>query len=127
MQIDKRDKTKLMLLLQLLMLLFSFVAVCSKMAAGQETFSFKFFLYYGLVLVILFVYAVCWQQIIKKLPLSLAYSSKAVTVVWGLIWGKFFFGEAITAGKIIGSVIIITGIILYVRFDEGGREDRQND
>ena len=54
---------------------------------------------------------------IKRLPLTTAFANKAVTVVWGIIWGAVFFKEKITVGKLIGAVIVITGVILYVKAD----------
>lgn len=47
-----------------------------------------------------------------------AYANKAVTVLWGLIWGLLFFGETITLQKILGAVIIACGIVLVVRSDD---------
>ena len=77
-------------------------------------FSVRFFLYYGIVLANLGCYAVLWQQILKKIPLTSAYANKAVTIVWGLVWGLIFFGEVITIGKVIGSLLIIAGVMIVV-------------
>ena len=38
-------------------------------------------------------------------------------VIWGLIWGLLFFGEKITPLKVIGAVIVISGIALYAFSD----------
>ncbi|WP_312103036.1 DMT family transporter [Pygmaiobacter massiliensis] len=110
-----KEKTspKLYLALHLLIAVFSLSTVCSKMAAKQTLLSPMFFLFYGLVLFLLMVYAVCWQQIIKRMPLTTAYANKAVTVIWGLIWGIVLFNEKITLGKLIGAGVIILGIILF--------------
>ena len=83
------------------------------MAAGYDFLSVKFCLCYGGLILILGIYAICWQQIIKRIPLTLAYANKAVTVIWGMIWGVLFFGENITVTKVIGAVIVIAGVILY--------------
>ena len=77
-----------------------------------------------LMLLALVVYAVGWQQVIKHLPLTTAYANKAVTVVWGILLGLAVFGEAVTPRQVIGAVIIICGIVLFVRADnegEGGK------
>ena len=87
------------------------------MAAQQEFLSFKFFFFYGLVLLILFAYAIAWQQVLKKLPLVTAYANKAVTVIWGLVLGSVFFQEKITLQKVIGAFIIIFGVYLVVSED----------
>lgn len=48
------------------------------------------------------------------MPLMVAFANKAVTVVWGIVWGWLFFGETVTVPKIIGAIIIIGGILLVV-------------
>ncbi len=112
-KISKSQKVKLYFLLHLLLMMFSVMGICSKIAANQEFMSFRFILYYGLMLAILAIYAVAWQQIIKRLPLTTAFANKAVTVVWGMVWGVVAFQEHIAVNQVIGSVIIIAGIILY--------------
>lgn len=79
--------------------------------------SFRFCLYYGCIILLLGIYAVGWQQIIKHLPLTTAFANKAVTVVWGIIWGCAFFHEMITPGKVIGAVLVIMGVVLYAYAD----------
>ena len=81
------------------------------------------------MLLALVVYAVGWQQVIKHLPLTTAYANKAVTVVWGILLGLAVFGEAVTPRQVIGAVIIICGIVLFVRADnegEGGQRTRHS-
>ena len=109
-----KENIKTYLLLHIILFGISLSSVCSKMAAKQEFLSFKFMLFYGLVLFILFVYAIAWQQVLKKLPLVTAYANKAVTVIWGLVFGLVFFQEKITVQKVIGAVIIILGVYLIV-------------
>lgn len=110
-------KTKTLLLLHLMLMIYSMSAICSKMAAKQEFLSLKFCIYYGIVILLLVFYAVGWQQIIKRLPLTTAFANKAVTVIWGIVWGVIFFSEPITPGKIIGAVMVISGIIMYASAD----------
>ena len=112
-QPTKSQKVKLYLLLHLLLMMFSVMGIFSKLAAGQAFMSFKFILYYGLMLAILAIYAFAWQQVIKRLPLTTAFANKAVTVVWGMVWGVVAFKEHISLNKVIGSIVIIGGIILY--------------
>ncbi len=100
--------------LHFLFMLYSLGGVCSKIAAQQKLFSWKWIGLYGIILVNLFFYAICWQQILKKLPLINAYTNKAVTVIWGIIWGKLLFNETITTGKVIGAILLGIGIYLIV-------------
>ena len=108
----KKNDTKYYVLLMLLMLLMSFRGVCSKTAAGERFLSFRWCLFYGMLLGILGLYAVFWQQILKHVELSRAYACKAVTVVWGMVWGVVFFHESLTPANIIGGLLVIVGVIL---------------
>lgn len=109
---------KTYLLLHLLMLVYSFSPICSKLAGQQAFLSPAFFLYYGAVIFLLGVYAILWQQIIKRLPLTTAYANKAITVIWGMIWGAMIFKEAITWQKLLGAIIIVVGVVLYATSDK---------
>ena len=112
--------TKTILALNVLLMFFSLGGIFSKLASKQPFLSLKFILCYGALLFIMFVYAIGWQQIIKRLPLTMAYANRAVTIVWGIIWGLLFFNEKLNVGKIIGAVIVIAGVLLYVtESDEG--------
>ena len=110
-------KTKTLLLLHLMLMIYSMSGICSKMASKQDFLSLKFCLFYGVIIILLGFYAIGWQQIIKRLPLTTAFANKAVTVVWGIIWGFLFFGETITPGKIIGAFMVVGGIIIYALAD----------
>ena len=72
--------------LHILLLVYSLTEIFSKLAAGASFPSMKFCAFYGMVLLILFVYALGWQQIIKQIPLSTAFANKAVTTIWGTVW-----------------------------------------
>lgn len=115
---EKKTTWKVILCLHLILFLYSLESVCSKMAAAQEMFSFKFFLFYGLVLFFLFFYALAWQRILKYMPLTVAYANKGITIIWGMIWGAVLFGEQITLKTIIGGVIILVGIYMVVTNNE---------
>ena len=117
----QHPNTKWTILMHALFLFYSTGGVFSKLAAGEVFMSLKFVLVYSLVIVILVCYAVGWQQVIKHLPLSTAYANKAVTIVWGIIWGALLFRERITPGKLIGAIIVLTGVVLY----SGAEYDRE--
>ncbi len=112
------EKLKYLILLHIVLAIYSFMGIASKLAAAEPFLSFKFILYYGAVIVTLFLYALVWQQLLKKLPLITAYANKAVTVIWGVIWGFIFFSEPITWQKILGALIIVAGVYFVVSADE---------
>ncbi len=95
------------------------------MAAMEELLSFKWIIYYAIVLFALFIYAIAWQQIIKQMPIVTAYANKAALVIWGIIWGFVVFKEKISVFKVIGAVIIIIGVYVVVTSD--GEDDTFRD
>ena len=98
--------------------MYAMADVLSKFAAQKDFLSMPFLLLYGGVLFILVVYALLWQQVLKSIPLITAYVNKAVTIIWGLIFGIALFNEQITLLKIAGIALVITGVILVVKEDE---------
>ena len=104
--------------LHCLLVIYSLGSVCSKLAGNYVFGSFKFFMLYGCVIASLGIYAIGWQQIIKRMPLTTAFANKAVTVVWGLVWGVLFFHEQITVGKIAGVVLVAIGVVIFAKADQ---------
>ena len=111
-----KERMRWLLLLQVFLCIYAFGSVLSKWATSSG-FSLKFILLYGGMLLCMMIYAVGWQQAIKRLPLTTAYANKAVTVVWGVVFGLIFFGEQLTIAKLIGMIVIICGVLLFVKAD----------
>ncbi len=115
------------LLLHAALLLFSCTGVLSKSAAARPFLSLPFILFYGGMFVVLGIYAVLWQQVLKHLPVTLAYTNKAVTVVWGMLFGMLVFHEHISPRQLFGAVVVISGCVLYVLADrEAGGDGGTN-
>lgn len=108
--------------LQLLMMFYAVGGIFIKNAANEPFLSTKYILNYGAVLLILMIYAVFWQMILKKIPLSVAMANKSTTVIWGLVYGFLFFQEKITIGNLIGAAVIIAGIVIVVSADKEQEE-----
>lgn len=115
----KNTGLKWLIMLHILLGVYSMSGILSKLAGQASFLSIRFILCYAGVIGLLGVYAIGWQQIIKRMDLTTAFANKAVTVVWGIVWGWLFFGEAVTVGKLIGAAVVISGVILYVRADTG--------
>jgi multidrug transporter EmrE-like cation transporter len=112
---DKKSiNWKAFLALQCIQFIVSFGGICSKMAGRQLFLSKKFFFYYGLLLCILFVYAIVWQQILKKVSLMVAYASKGVGIIYSILWGVTIFGEKITWNMIVGAILVLIGVYCYI-------------
>ena len=108
----KEMRWKDILMLQAVFMIYSISSVVSKFASGKEFFSFEFILFYGLDVMVLGIYALLWQQVIKRFELSIAYANKAITLLWALIWGIVIFHEQITVGKVIGILLVMVGIFI---------------
>lgn len=112
-----KSKLKVLFLLHIMLMIYSMSGICSKLASGEKFLSPHFCLYYAIIILLLGFYAIGWQQIIKRLPLTTAFANKAVTVVWGIIWGAVFFQEKVTIGKVIGVILVILGVVVYANAD----------
>lgn len=99
-------------MLQAVFAVYSISSVVSKLASGKELLSLEFIIFYGLDVMILGIYALLWQQVIKKFELSIAYANKAITLLWALVWGIVIFHEQITPGKVAGIVLVMVGIFI---------------
>ncbi len=107
-------KFKDFIYVQILMLGLSLAGVLGKLLSTTPFLSARFFLYLFGLNVLHMTYAIFWQQLLKRLPLSQAYMNKAIGIVWGLILGAVIFQEVITPFMIGGSILIIYGLILVV-------------
>lgn len=123
MQKKLNKRAVVLIALHVLLLFYSLSGIFSKNAAYQPFLSVSFVLLYGGMLAVLFIYAIGWQQIIKRLPLTVAFANKAVTVVWGIVWGVLFFGETVNAQMILGALLVIAGIVIYSI--EDGRQSKE--
>ena len=111
-------RIKILFALHMLLMVYSMSGICSKKAASVSFLSLEFCLFFGGVIFLLMIYALGWQQIIKRLPLTTAFANKAVTVVWGIVWGILFFHESLTITKVIGAIFVVSGVALYANSDE---------
>ena len=117
----KKKSTFIYILLHALIALMSAASICSKLAAGYSFPSKGFILFYGMSVFILFLYALGWQQILKHVELTAAYSARAGGVIWGLVWGIVIFHEKLTVLRVIGIILVFTGLVIYF---SGNKEDK---
>ncbi len=108
----RKFQIKDILMLQIVFFIYSINSVVAKFASAQEPFSLNFILLYGLELCVLGVYAILWQQLIKRMELSVAYSNKAVVLLWAMVFGALLFKEQITLTKVAGILLVIAGIVV---------------
>jgi len=119
------NRTPLVLLaLHALLLVYSTSGIFSKSASAEPFLSPMFCALYAGMIAVLGIYAIGWQQIIKRLPLTLAFANKAVTVVWGIVWGALLFGETVTWQMVVGGIVVIAGVALFGYADARDQADR---
>ncbi len=108
----KKIGIKELLFLQLVIMVYTGSSIAAKFAAAQEALSMEFFLFYGVEIVILGVYAILWQQIIKRFELSIAYANRAMVLVWSILWAVLIFHDEISLQNLLGIALVIIGTIV---------------
>lgn len=96
-------------------LIYACTSIFTKMASQQEPMSFPYMLWIAGAVGVMGVYAMLWQQVISRMPLSTAYMFKGTSLVFVLLFSALLFGEAITLNNVVGSAIIVLGIVLYAK------------
>lgn len=114
MKQQNKEKWIVFIVLQIALFIVSLGGICSKMAGKQKFLSISFFFFYGLLLLILFGYAIIWQQVLKKISLTVAYASKGIGIIYSTLWGVLFFNEKITWNMIMGTIFVLIGVYCYI-------------
>jgi len=110
---EKKPETKDLIkyiLLYSSFLIYSGTTICAKMAALHKLFSIPFIFYLAIEILLLGVYAIIWQQVLKKFSLVSAMANKGIVVIFSLFWSVLLFKEVVSIYNIVGAAIIILGI-----------------
>lgn len=113
-----RARISSFLLLQAAVLIYSMTSLLAKKAAEYDLLSGHFLLFYSMELSVFGLYALLWQQILKRIDLSKAYTARGGVVIWNLLWAAFIFGEKITLNNLAGGVMVLLGIGLVFKNNE---------
>lgn len=108
-------KARLILFLQLAVILYSINTVIGKYVSAEAFFSPRFFGLLFLEVAVLGVYAIVWQQLIKRVDLTVAYANKAAGLFWSMIFGALLFAEPVTPRRIFAVALVAAGVILINR------------
>lgn len=95
--------------------LYACESLCTKYASQYEFLSLKYCIGMIGAIGILGAYAICWQQILKRVELSTAYMFKGTSLIFVMLLAFALLGEQITMMNIIGAAVIIFGITLFAR------------
>lgn len=121
---QKRIGIREILIIQAVVIVYTLSGVASKLAAGYPFMSVGFILCYGAEMLILGIYAVLWQQIIKRFDLSVAYANRSVALLWSMVWAVSLFHETVTVKNLLGVAIVIAGtMIVNSEANEGGAHE----
>lgn len=102
---------KNIIVLQAVVIVYTLSSVVAKYASREEMFSLPFFLFYGVEIAILGVYAILWQQMIKRFDLSVAYANRAMAILWSALWAVLLFHETLGVKQVIGILLVVAGTI----------------
>jgi len=107
--------------LHLNILLFSFTSVLSKMASIQYNKNgLQSWILYLLLLLMIAncgIYALAWQQVIKKFSLTTAYANKSVAILWSQIWAVVIFHESLSVRNIVGIMVVLIGVLVVQQYE----------
>ena len=118
----KKIGIKQIVLLQAIVVIYTVSGIMAKFASAGETLE-KVILFFGLDLMFLGIYAICWQQMIKIFPLSVAYANRAMALLWSAVWAKIIFGEQIGIKQMLGIALVVVGtLVINTEKEEGADE-----
>ena len=107
--------------LHLNILLFSLTSVFSKMASMEYNKTglkgIMLYVFGFLMIANCGIYAIAWQQVIKKFSLSPAYANKSVYLLWSQIWAVVIFHENLSVQNIIGILVVLIGVWMVQRYE----------
>jgi drug/metabolite transporter (DMT)-like permease len=95
----------------------------SKKASASDGDIVKFLFWFGMEFVVLGIYAILWQQMIKRFELSIAYANRSMAVVWSMIWAVIFFHDTITLKNIVGVCFVVIGTLIINLEGETAKND----
>jgi len=109
-----KSKVKTYVPLHICYFIYSLSLVTAKFAGQYPFFSLTAIGLYALAFFLLGVFALIWQQVLKRVPLTMAYANRAVTILYGMIFGAMLFSEKISWNMVLGAIIIVCGVVLMV-------------
>ncbi len=72
---------------------------------------------YGLELMVLGVYAIIWQQVLKRFPLTTAYANRSFGIAWSFMWSVVLFQDTITLKKLLGVIVVLIGTLIVNKYE----------
>ena len=107
-----RKKILNIILLQFIVIIYTINSIIAKFATKAEPLSLEFFLFYAAEVCVLGVYAICWQQMIKRFELSVAYANRSMAILWTALWSVLIFKESLSVKQLAGIILVVIGTIV---------------
>lgn len=98
--------------LQCVVVIYTISSLMSKKASASGGDVVRFLFWFGLEFVLLGIYAILWQQMIKRFELSTAYANRSMAVVWSMLWAVVFFHDTVTVKNIVGVCLVVIGTVI---------------
>ena len=92
----------------------SLTSPCLKLGGRYPFMSPGYIAWFCLAVAILCFYAVCWQLILEKLPLTTAYLRRGFSYILIFVWATLIFHESITWKQILGIAVITAGMVISI-------------
>ena len=96
-------------------LFYACISLLLKFTGLQQPLSLYWCLGFVGLVATLGIYAIAWQQILKRVDLGVAYMFKGVSLIFIMLLLYWCYGEPITPVKLIGTGLIVLGIALYAK------------
>lgn len=107
------DKKRNLYALAILAIFFeSLTSPFLKLGGRHPFFSPMYLFWFCAAVAILGGYAIAWQLILERMPLTTAYLRKGVSYMLIFIWATLIFHETITLQQVIGIIVIIIGMVV---------------
>ena len=97
-------------------MLYPLSSILMKYAAMSDNDLTKVLLF-GLSIVVLGVFSILWQILLKRVDLVKAYIFKSTTIIWTVIYGIILFNENININKVLGIIIVMIGTTIVILSD----------
>lgn len=112
------NKTVQYISLVLVYLFYAGISVIMKYTGLQQPLTIEWCVGFVLLVGTLGIYAIAWQQILKRVELGVAYMFKGLSLFFIMVLLAICYGEPITPMKLLATGIIIVGIALYAKSNE---------
>ncbi len=122
------ERAKNLILLHLCVVIFSLTSVFSKLASGEYVSGGltnpMLYLYLFLMFLDCFIYAICWQKMIRRFPLNIGYANRSLYLVWSQLWAVLIFHETLTVRNVLGMLTVLVGVIVVSLSAEHGEQEK---